>query len=50
MNKYTTIQLKKETHSKLQEYCNQNGYKLSGLVEKLILREIQIPKNVLRVH
>jgi len=49
--KYTTIQIKKETHELLQEYCKEHGYKLSGLIEKLVLQKIQTPKpqNVLRV-
>jgi len=34
--KYTTIQIKKETHILLQSYCKEHGYKLSGLVETLI--------------
>ena len=51
MNKYTTIQIKKETHELLQEYCKEHGYKLSGLVENLIKQRVGAPKptNVLRV-
>jgi hypothetical protein len=49
--KYTTVQIKKETHELLQEYCKEHGYKLSGLIETLIKQKIQTPKptNVLRV-
>ena len=52
MNKYTTIQIKKETHAILQDYCNEHGYKLSGLVETLIKQRVSTPKpeNVLRVR
>jgi len=52
MRKYTTIQIKKETHELLQEYCKEHGYKLSGLVETLIKQRVGTPKpeNVLRVR
>lgn len=46
MKKYTTIQIQKETHILLQEYCKEHGYKLSGLVEKLIQDKIQQKKIV----
>ena len=51
-NKYTTIQIKKETHELLQDYCKEHGYKLSGLVETLIKQRVGTPKpdNVLRVR
>jgi hypothetical protein len=49
MGKYTTIQIKKETHAKLHEYCEENGYTLSGLVERLIRREITFEGELLRV-
>jgi hypothetical protein len=49
MGKYTTVQIKKETHAKLHEYCKQNGYSISGLVERLIRREIIVEGEVLRV-
>jgi hypothetical protein len=50
--KYTTIQIKKETHALLQEYCKERGFKLSGLVESLIKQKVNQPKptNVLRVN
>ena len=52
MRKYTTIQIKKETHVLLQEYCKEHGYKLSGLVESLIKQKVGTPKptNVLPVN
>ena len=51
MKKYTTLQIKKDTHELLQEYCKKHGYKLSGLVESLIKQKVGNPKpeNVLRV-
>ena len=51
MRKYTTIQIKKETHELLQGYCKEHGYKLSGLVETLIKQKCKtsIPENILRV-
>ena len=51
MRKYTTIQIKKETHELLQGYCKEHGYKLSGLVENLIKQKVDAhkPNNVLRV-
>jgi len=52
MRKYTTIQIKKETHELLQGYCKEHGYKLSGLVETLIKQKVSTPKpqNVLKVR
>jgi hypothetical protein len=49
--KYTTLQIKKETHELLKQYCEEHGHKLSGLVESMIKQRIQQPKptNVLRV-
>lgn len=51
MKNYTAIQIKKETHALLQEYCKERGYTLSGLVESLIKQRINQPKpmNVLAV-
>lgn len=50
--KYTTIQIKKETHELLQDYCKEHGFKLSGLVESLIKQRVSQPKpqNVLKVR
>ena len=52
MRKYTTIQIKKETHELLQDYCKEHGYKLSGLVESLIKQRVGNPRpeNVLKVR
>jgi len=49
MRKYTTIQIQKETHELLQEYCKEHGYKLSGLVESLIKQRCTQSRNVLPV-
>lgn len=49
MNKYTTIQIKKETHELLQQYCKERGYTLSGLVDSLIMQRVTLPKNILKV-
>ena len=50
MRKYTTIQIKKETHELLQDYCKEHGYKISGLVESMIKQRCQQPNNILRVN
>ncbi len=42
--KYTTIQIKKETHELLQDYCKEHGFKLSGLVESMIKQRVSQPK------
>lgn len=34
--RYSTLQIKTEVKEKLDVFCNANGYKLSGFVEKLI--------------
>lgn len=39
-SKYSSIQIKKNIKSELVNYCHDNGYKLSGLVEKLILNHL----------
>ena len=51
MGKYTTIQVKRELYRELHDYCCENGYSKSGLVERLIKQRISKPKptNVLRV-
>lgn len=41
MNKYTTIQIKKETRDELQKYCKKHGHKMSTLVEILIKEKIK---------
>ena len=35
-SKYSCIQLRQSIKEDLLKYCTENGYKLSGLVEKLI--------------
>jgi hypothetical protein len=51
MGKYTTIQIKRELYKELHDYCCENGYTKSGLIERLIKQRIKQPKpsNVLRV-
>lgn len=54
MGKYTTIQIKRELYRELHDYCCENGYTKSGLIERLIKRKLGIsekgkPSNVLRV-
>jgi hypothetical protein len=41
MKKYTTLQISKELHSELKDYCKKKGFKLSGLVETLIRNKIE---------
>ena len=44
MKQYAMIQMKKELHEELKKYANKNGYTISGLVERLVKREIYTPK------
>lgn len=39
-SKYSSIQIRNQLKEELMNYCNDNGYKLSGLVEKLILNHL----------
>jgi hypothetical protein len=39
-SKYSSIQIKTNIKSEIVNYCHDNGYKLSGLVEKLILNHL----------
>tara|TARA_B100001057_G_scaffold56417_1_gene50035 strand:- start:18055 stop:18216 length:162 start_codon:yes stop_codon:yes gene_type:complete len=52
MGKYSTIQIRKETLKLLSDYCADNGYSKSGLIEKLIKEKVSAkpPTNVLRVN
>jgi len=54
MGKYTTIQIKRELYKELHDYCAENGYSKSGLIERLIKQKLgqekPEPKNVLRVN
>jgi hypothetical protein len=38
--KYTTVQILKSIKKDLVIYCNKYGYKISGFLEKLIIREL----------
>ena len=54
MGKYTTIQVKRELYKELHDYCCENGYSKSGLIERLIKQRINQPNqpkptNALRV-
>ena len=54
MGKYTTIQIKRELYKELNDYCAENGYSKSGLIERLVKQKISQPKqprpsNALRV-
>jgi hypothetical protein len=49
--KYAMLQLNKETHVLLKSYCEEHGFKMSSLVDKLIKKHIGISNsdmNVLR--
>ena len=35
------IKLTDETHSRLKEYCQKKGYKISGLLERIILEHLK---------
>jgi hypothetical protein len=41
METKTAIQVSVEIRDKLKQYCAKHGYKMSALVEKLILKEIE---------
>lgn len=50
--RYAMLQLPKEVHTLLKEFCDERGYKMSRFVSNLIkekLRTVQKPKNVLPV-
>lgn len=50
--RYTTLQISKELHTELKDYCKKRGFKISGLVETLIKNKINTPlpnENVLKV-
>lgn len=56
MGKYTTIQIKTDLYKELHNFCADNGYTKSGLIETLIKQRIYQPtsknlkpENVLRV-
>ncbi len=35
-SKYSSIQIRQNIKDDMLNYCNANGYKISGLIEKLI--------------
>ena len=42
--KYAMLQIKKETHELLKQYCEEHGFKMGSLVENLIKKHIGVPK------
>jgi hypothetical protein len=48
---YAMLQLPKEVHSQLKEFCDERGYKMSRFVSNLIKERIRTnyPKNILPV-
>jgi hypothetical protein len=48
---YAMLQLPKEIHSQLKEFCDERGYKMSRFVSNLIKERIRsnYPKNTLPV-
>ena len=39
-SKYSSIQIRNSIKEELTNYCQENGYKFSGLIEKLILNHL----------
>ena len=39
-SKYSSIQIRVRIKEEMLNYCNSNGYKVSGLLEKLIHKQI----------
>lgn len=37
---YSTVQIEKNVKKKLTEYCEKNGYKISGYLKKIILQTL----------
>ena len=44
---YSMLQIKKETHTILKTYCEENGFKMGSFVEKLIRKHINSEKQKL---
>ncbi len=42
--KYAMLQIKKDTHEVLKQYCEEHGFKMGSLVENLIKKHIGISK------
>ena len=38
--KYSMLQIKKETHELLKNYCEEHGFKMGSLIENLIKKHI----------
>lgn len=38
------LQIKKDTHELLKDYCEEHGFKMGSLVENLIKKHIGVPK------
>ena len=38
---YKVVQMSIETHNKLKQHCKDTGFKMSGLVEALVLADIE---------
>jgi hypothetical protein len=45
-DKYSSIQIRKDLKSETVKYCMDNGYKLSGLIEKLIMTHLSGSNNI----
>lgn len=38
---YKVVQMSIETHNKLKQHCKDTGFKMAGLVEQLVLADIE---------
>jgi len=47
--KYSMIQIQPETHKLLKEYCDEHGYKISAIVDKIIKKHIQPEPTIVEV-
>lgn len=45
-DKYSSIQIRKDLKNETVKYCMENGYKLSGLIEKLIMTQLTGSKDI----
>ena len=43
--KQAMLQIKKETHELLKNYCQEHGYKMRSLVENLIKKHLVVTKH-----
>ena len=43
--KQAMLQIKKETHELLKNYCQEHGYKMGSLVENLIKKHVVVTKH-----